>query len=54
LRSGISDITQEQREALLEVNNGAKGHYTMASEVKRELLAGMSRVGPDEMMDVDC
>jgi essential nuclear protein 1 len=48
-----NDITQEQREALLEVNNGAKGHYSIGPEVKRELLAGESRAGPDEMMDVD-
>lgn len=48
-----NDITQEQREALLEVNNGSKGHYSISLEVKRELLAGESRVDPDETMDVD-
>ena len=47
-----NDITQEQREALLEVNNGAKGHYAVGPEVKRELLAGQSRVDPNEMVDV--
>lgn len=47
-----NDITQEQREALLEVNNGAKGHYAISLEVKRELVAGQSRVDPNEMVDV--
>ena len=49
-----NDITQEQREALLEVNNGNKGHHLIASEVKRELLAGQSRMDPNgEQMDVE-
>ena len=48
-----NDVTQEQREALLEVNNGSKGHYAIGPEVKRELLAGESRLGPGETMDVD-
>jgi essential nuclear protein 1 len=47
-----NDVTQEQREALLEVNNGGKGHYAIGPEVKRELLAGQSRVDPNEMVDV--
>jgi len=48
-----NDITQEQREALLEVNNGLKGHYSIGPEVKRELLAGESRVDPNEKMEVE-
>ena len=48
-----NDITQEQREALLEVNNGSRGHHAIGPEVKRELLAGESRVDPDERMDVE-
>jgi essential nuclear protein 1 len=44
-----NDLTQEQREALLEVNNGGRGHYSIAPEVKRELLAGQSKVDPNEM-----
>ena len=48
-----NDITQEQRESLLEVNNGSKGHYAIGPEVKRELLAGQSRLDPDEKMDVE-
>ena len=47
-----NDVTQEQREALLEVNNGSKGHYAIGPEVKRELLAGQSRLDPSEMVDV--
>jgi essential nuclear protein 1 len=48
-----NDITQEQREALLEVNNGSRGHYGIGPEVKRELVAGESRLDPDGKMDVD-
>jgi len=48
-----NDITQEQREALLEVNNGNKGHHLIAPEVKRELLAGQSRMDPGEQMEVE-
>jgi essential nuclear protein 1 len=47
------DVTQEQREALLDVNNGSKGHHAMGSEIKRELLAGKSRVDPDQKMDIE-
>ena len=47
-----NDVTQEQREALLEVNNGARGHFGIGPEVKRELLAGQSRLDPNEMVDV--
>jgi len=47
-----NDVTQEQREALLEVNNGNRGHYAIGPEVKRELLAGQSRLDPNEMVDV--
>jgi Bystin len=46
------DLTQEQREALLDVNNGSKGHHAMAPEIKKELLAGKSRVDPDQKMDI--
>jgi essential nuclear protein 1 len=48
-----NDITQEQREALLDVNNGNRGHHSIGLEVKRELLAGESRVDPSEKMDVE-
>jgi essential nuclear protein 1 len=48
-----NDITQEQREALLEVNNGSKGHHAISPEVKRELLVGESRLDPNESMDVE-
>ena len=48
-----NDITQEQREALLDVNNGGRGHYSIGPEVKRELLAGESRLGQEERMDLD-
>jgi essential nuclear protein 1 len=48
-----NDITQEQREALLEVNNGSRGHYAIGPEVKRELLAGKSRLDPNETMEID-
>lgn len=48
-----NDITQEQREALLEVNNGSKGHHVIGPEVKRELLAGESRLDANESMDVE-
>ena len=47
------DITQEQREALLDVNNGSRGHHAMGPEIKRELLAGKSRVDPDQKMDIE-
>jgi essential nuclear protein 1 len=47
------DLTQEQREALLDVNNGSKGHHAMAPEIKRELLAGKSCVDLDQKMDVE-
>jgi hypothetical protein len=38
---------------LLEVNNGSNGHYSIGPEVKRELLAGESRVDPNEKMEVE-
>lgn len=48
-----NDITQEQREALLEVNNGSRGHHAIGPEIKKELLAGESRIDPNEKMDIE-
>ena len=48
-----SNITQEQREALLEVN-GNRGHHLIAPEVKRELVADKLKVDPNgEQMDIE-
>ena len=42
-----NDVTEEQREALLDVNNSKYGHHAIAPEIRRELTANIQTRQPD-------